>query len=197
MVKLYHRTYLQSTSVDSFDFKTEILKLYWLYDTFNVASKDDDHVGMKERHMLYKGENNVLNEKLNPMLDSLESCNIKSMDICFENNRIEMKVQSLNSNDNNYHVAFEDIKAFFYIDDTIGCYNHVQVEEDPAQGIYHYTEGIGEFASVKNVEAGPDNNIIDVARPNFSISMNGSSIFIEAPTLQINEDTFTFRTSIA
>lgn len=128
-----------------------------------------------------------------PILGKLEDCDIDDLNIDFKNNSLMLTAKSVNFNSTDldeYYLEFENISAFYFIDGTSEFYNS---NKNTANSIFYYDNGIGEFATIRNVEDDyTEDNILSVSIPNFSISLENSSIFLEATQLNVNGDLFKF-----
>ncbi|MGB3365964.1 MAG: hypothetical protein WBA54_00620 [Acidaminobacteraceae bacterium] len=128
-----------------------------------------------------------------PILGKLEDCDIDDLNIDFKNNSLMLtaKLAKFDSTDlDEYYLAFENISAFYFIDGTSEFYNS---NKNTAHSIFYYDNGIGEFATIKDVDGEhTDDNILSISVPNFSISLENSSIFLETNQLNVNGDSFNF-----
>ena len=126
-----------------------------------------------------------------PILGKLEDCDIDDLNIDFKNNSLMLTAKSAKFDStelDEYYLAFENISAFYFIDGTSEFYNS---NKNTANSIFYYDKGIGEFATIKNVnDEYTEDNILSVSIPNFSISLENSSIFLEATQLNVNGDSF-------
>lgn len=129
-----------------------------------------------------------------PILGKLEDCDIDNLNIDFKNNTLMLTAQSVEFDSNDlkkFDLTFENISAFYFMDDTSEFYNS---NKNTSNSIFYYDKGIGEFATIKNVEDSYDeDNILSVSVPNFSISLKNSSIFLESNQLSVNGDLFNIR----
>ncbi len=134
-----------------------------------------------------------MDKNIIPILGKLEDCDIDDLNIDFKNNSLMLtaKFPKYDSTDlDEYYLAFKNISAFYFIDGTSEFYNS---NKNTSNSIFYYDKGIGEFATIKNVNDDyTEDNILEVSVPNFSISLKNSSIFLEANQLNINGNSFNF-----
>lgn len=124
---------------------------------------------------------------LSPWLDTLDSSKIEDLRIDLEDNKISFQLApSMNSG---VSLEFEGVSAFYYIDgsDTALTADHRQ---DRIHSISYHKGGFGEFASVRPFEDHSYNGPIEISIPNFAISLDDSSMYIEAKSININGNQF-------
>ncbi|WP_430884548.1 YxiG family protein [Fusibacter sp. JL216-2] len=126
--------------------------------------------------------------ELNPWLDQLDSSKIDSLKIDLEDQKISFKLKPQRRD--NVDIQFEGVNAFYYIDDSDTLIT-ADTKTDLIQSIAYHKGGFGEFASVKSIadlseEASP----IEISIPNFAISLNDKSMYIEARSIHINGNAF-------
>ena len=126
--------------------------------------------------------------ELNPWLDQLDSSKIDALKIDLEDQKISFKLTP----EKTVHVdiEFDGVNAFYYIDDS-DAFVKADTKKDLVNSIAYHKSGFGEFASVRSIaELAPEASPIEVSIPNFAISLNDSSMYIEARSININGNQF-------
>lgn len=136
-----------------------------------------------------------MNQQVLPILGELEACNIDNINIDFKNNTLALSARTSSNaviSEKIFDLEFQNISAFYFIDDTSEVSSP---ESNTSNSIFYYDKGIGEFATIRNVDGEYDeDNILSVSIPNFSISLESSSIFIESRKLKINGSNYKINT---
>lgn len=126
--------------------------------------------------------------ELSPWLDQLDSSKIDSLKIDLEDQKISFKLTP--EKKELVDVEFEGVNAFYYIDDS-DTLETADVKNDKVNSIAYHKAGFGEFASVKSIaDLAPEASPIEISIPNFAISLNDSSMYIEAQSVYINGNQF-------
>ena len=126
--------------------------------------------------------------ELSPWLDELDSSKIDSLKIDLEDQKISFKLAPQKKD--LVDLKFEGVNAFYYIDDS-DTEMTADVKKDKVNSIAYHKAGFGEFASVKAIaNLAPEASPIEISVPNFAISLNDSSMYIEAQSVFINGNQF-------
>ena len=126
--------------------------------------------------------------ELSPWLDALDSSKIDSLKIDLEDQKISFKLAPQKKD--LVDLKFEGVNAFYYIDDS-DTEMTADLKKDKVNSIAYHKAGFGEFASVKSIaNLAPEASPIEISVPNFAISLNDSSMYIEAQCVFINGNQF-------
>lgn len=126
--------------------------------------------------------------ELNPWLDQLDASKIDALKIDLEDQKISFKLTPQKTE--HVDIEFEGVNAFYYIDDS-DTFVTADTKKDLVNSIAYHKNGFGEFASVRTIaDLGPEASPIEISIPNFAISLNDSSMYIEARSIYINGNQF-------
>ena len=126
--------------------------------------------------------------ELSPWLDTLDRSRIDALKIDLTDKKIFFKLAPQDKDA--VEVKFEGVNAFYYIDDSDTTLSADQMN-DMIRSISYHKAGFGEFASVKAYEnLTPEASPIEISVPNFAISLDESSMYIEAQSVNINGNQF-------
>jgi len=125
--------------------------------------------------------------ELNPWLDQLDASHIDALKIDLEDNKISFKLTP--SKEDLVNLEFEGVSAFYYIDDSDTALT-ADLKMDHMKSIAYHKAGFGEFASLKPLETLTEDSPFEISIPNFAISLNDSSMYIEAESININGNQF-------
>lgn len=122
------------------------------------------------------------------MARSTDSSKIDALKIDLEDKKISFK---LTPNEKDLvNLEFEGVNAFYYIDDSDTSVT-ANDKKDKLNSIAYHKAGFGEFASVKSyADLSPEASPIEISIPNFALSLNDSSMYIEAQSVFINGNQF-------
>jgi hypothetical protein len=130
----------------------------------------------------------MIPSELNPWLGQLDASKIEALQINLENKKISFKLTPTAVD--HVDLEFDGVNAFYYIDDSDTTVT-ADSKKELIHSIAYHKAGFGEFASVKSLpEMSLDEVPIEVSIPNFAISLNDSSMYIEAASVNINGNRF-------
>ncbi len=127
-----------------------------------------------------------MTNNFHPILDNYAKGTINSIHFDMDFDKISVAISNANTADA-AEIVFEDIKAFYYIDHDLPTDLQIKGENLNTISYDHY--GFGEF-SAANAHADDE---IFVSVPNFAVSINDSSLFIDAHKITINNQEFNVR----
>lgn len=126
--------------------------------------------------------------KLDPILSTLDASKIGRMNIDLDGSTLSLNL--LPEQQSDVDVRFEGVSAFYYID---GSDEKQSEPKSQVHSITYHQRGFGEFAAVRYLDDPADDGDFHVSIPNFAISLDESSIFIEAESVRIDDQVFTVR----
>ncbi len=130
----------------------------------------------------------MIPSELNPWLCQLDASKIDALQINLEDKKISFKLTPAASD--HVDLEFDGVDAFYYIDDSDTALT-ADSKKDLIHSIAYHKAGFGEFASVKSLpELSMTESPIEISIPNFAISLNDSSMYIEAKSVNINGNRF-------
>lgn len=121
---------------------------------------------------------------IEPILNDIGTGTIENFHI--DNNNNEIVVHIKGNNGNLKTLRFKDIKGYYFMD--ISDSNNLNLDDyiSDLNTVSYYKSGFGRFANVNMNN--PKN--VNVSIPNFAINLINSSIFIEAETIEIDEESY-------
>ncbi len=125
--------------------------------------------------------------KLDPLLSTLDSSALEQLNIDMDDHSISLDILPKTKKDTK--IRFDGVSAFYYIDSSEPA---TEAASNQLHSITHHYRGFGEFAAVRSMDA-PEEDPYMVSIPNFAISLNESSLFIEATKVSIDDQVFTVR----
>ncbi len=125
--------------------------------------------------------------ELSPWLDQLDASRIDALKIDLEDKKISFQLTP--NKEDLVNLEFEGVNAFYYIDDSDTSIT-ADMKKEHINSIVYHKAGFGEFASVKPLEDLTEGNPFEISVPNFAISLQDSSMYIEADSININGNQF-------
>lgn len=126
-----------------------------------------------------------MNNKINPMLDNEINGNINSLNINTDVDQISIGISNTSSLNKNSNVTFENVNAFYFIDEESNL-SDTLTKSSALNLISYHQDGFGEFTSV--TFSSQDEVMVSI--PNFAVMMNDSSLYIDADLININGKSF-------
>lgn len=120
-----------------------------------------------------------------PLLNPYAKGQIDAVHFDMSRDRISLDVTSNESAKGN--ITFENVKAFYYVDHEAPTAS--DVSKAHLNTISYDTNGFGEFSAV-NAEA---EETVVISVPKFAVSIDDSSLFIDAKTIKIDDKSFKIR----
>lgn len=121
-----------------------------------------------------------------PVLDVYSKGKIDAVHINMDYDIISVEVHN-KENPEPVEITFEDVRAFYYIDHNID--SSLEINFDSLNAIVYDTTGFGEFTAVhQELDEDPF-----VAVPNFAVSLNDSSLYIDAERIRILDKSYKVR----
>lgn len=123
-------------------------------------------------------------KSIEPILNDIGTGTIENFHIDNSNNEIVVHIKGKNGHLKT--LKFKDIKGYYFMD--ISDSNTLQLDDyiSNLNTVSYYESGFGRFANVNMNN--PKN--VNVSVPNFAINLINSSIFIEAETIEIDEESY-------
>ncbi len=118
-----------------------------------------------------------------PLLTNYAKGTIDSINFDMDLDKISVAIKS-NPLSESAEIIFEDVKAFYYIDNDLS--SDFTFSKEHLNVISYDNFGFGEFSTVS-----PDReDEVFVSIPNFAVNVNDSSLFIDANKIRINNQAF-------
>lgn len=141
------------------------------------------------QHVDFKKKEVHMSNSFHPILDTYSrgTINAINFDMDFDKISVAISNKSIDDHIEQAEIVFEDVKAFYYIDHDLP--SDMQIKGENLNSISYDLYGFGEFSAAH--AKSEDEAFVSI--PNFAVSINDSSLFIDANKIVINNQAFKVR----